>query len=69
MFDIDGNVREWVGSCGVAGKLAAGCREHGIRGRGWLSSADKESVTRADSHAEDVATNSLGFRVVRELSR
>lgn len=69
VFDLDGNVREWVGSCGASARLAAGCREHGIRGRGWFSPADKESVIKADSYAEDVATNSLGFRVVRELGR
>lgn len=69
VFDIDGNVREWVGSCGVSAALTAGCREHGVRGRGWLSPADKENVAKADSYAEDVATNSLGFRVVRELAQ
>ncbi len=69
IFDIDGNVREWVGACGRNAALANGCREHGVRGRGWLSSADKESITQSDSYAEDVALNSLGFRVVRELGK
>ncbi|MBX3692032.1 bifunctional serine/threonine-protein kinase/formylglycine-generating enzyme family protein [Dokdonella sp.] len=69
VFDIDGNVREWVGSCGASGALVAGCREHGVRGRSWLSVADKENVAKADSYAEDVALNSLGFRVVRELAQ
>ena len=69
VFDIDGNVREWVATCGKAAPLIAGCREHGVRGRGWLSPADKESLTQGDSYAEDVALNTLGFRVVRELGR
>jgi hypothetical protein len=38
-----------------------------VRGRGWLSPADKESVTQGDSYADDVALNTLGFRIVREL--
>jgi len=67
VFDIDGNVREWVAACGKASPLTAGCREHGVRGRGWLSPAEKESVTQGDSYADDVALNTLGFRVVREL--
>ena len=69
VFDIDGNVREWVAACGKAATLTSGCREHGVRGRGWLSPADKESVTQGDSYADDVALNTLGFRVVRELGR
>lgn len=69
VFDIDGNVREWVAACGKSAPLAPGCREHGVRGRGWLSPADKESVTQSDSYADDVALNTLGFRVVRELDR
>lgn len=69
LFDIDGNVREWVASCGKSAPLASGCREHGIRGRGWLSPADKESATQSDSYADDVSLNSLGFRLVREIDQ
>ncbi|MGB3049141.1 bifunctional serine/threonine-protein kinase/formylglycine-generating enzyme family protein [Dokdonella sp.] len=69
VFDIDGNVREWVASCGKSAALSDGCREHGLRGRGWLSLADKESVLESDSYSEDVALNSLGFRLVRELEK
>ena len=69
VFDIDGNVREWVAACGKSAALSDGCREHGLRGRGWLSSADKEGVLASDSYSEDVALNSLGFRLVRELEK
>lgn len=69
VFDIDGNVREWVAACGKSAPLANGCREHALRGRGWLSPADKEGVTQSDSYADDVALNSLGFRLVRELGK
>ena len=69
VFDIDGNVREWVAACGKSAALSEGCREHGLRGRGWLSSADKEGVLASDSYSDDVALNSLGFRLVRELEK
>lgn len=67
IFDIDGNVREWVAACGKSSPLTSGCREHAVRGRGWLSVADKESVTQVDSYGDDVAVNTVGFRLVREL--
>lgn len=69
LLDIDGNVREWVAACGKSAPLSAGCRDHGTRGRGWLSAADKESVTQTDSYADDVSLNSLGFRLVREIDK
>ena len=69
IFDIDGNVREWVAACGKSAALSAGCRDHGLRGRGWLSISDKEGVSASDSYSEDVALNTLGFRLVRELDK
>lgn len=54
LYDVDGNVREWVG-------------ERRARGRSWLSSPDKEAVDANDSVGADVGLNSLGLRVVREL--
>ncbi|HMM66945.1 MAG TPA: bifunctional serine/threonine-protein kinase/formylglycine-generating enzyme family protein [Dokdonella sp.] len=69
VFDIDGNVREWVAACGKSGPLVEGCRDHGLRGRGWLSAADKDDLMQSDSYSEDVALNSLGFRLVRELDK
>ena len=69
MFDLDGNVREWVAACGKAAALSAGCREHGLRGRGWMSTADKDALMMSDSYSEDVALNTLGFRLVREIGQ
>jgi serine/threonine-protein kinase PpkA len=69
VFDLDGNVREWVAACSKSSPLTAGCRDHGLRGRGWLSAAEKEDMVEADSYSEDVALNSLGFRLVRELDK
>lgn len=69
VFDIDGNVREWVSACDKSSVLTAGCREHGLRGRGWLSSSEKDGIMASDSYADDVALNSLGFRLVREIDK
>lgn len=54
LYDVDGNVREWVS-------------ERRARGRSWLSPPDKESADANESVGADVALNSLGLRVVREL--
>lgn len=67
VFDLDGNVREWVAACGKSAALTASCRDHGTRGRGWASIASKEQLSDANDFAEDVSMNSLGFRLVREL--
>ena len=70
IYDIDGNVREWVGACGNGAAAAPGstCRDFLAKGRGWLSPAAKESATASDTFAADVSLNTVGFRVVRELS-
>lgn len=54
VYDIDGNVREWVA-------------ERRGRGRAWLSPTDKEGVDATESVGADVSLNSLGLRVVREV--
>jgi hypothetical protein len=56
VYDIDGNVREWVA-------------ERRGRGRAWLSPPDKEGVDVNESVGTDVALNSLGLRVVREVGQ
>lgn len=70
IYDIDGNVREWVAACGNGSAAAPGssCRDFRVKGRGWLSSAAKETATASDTYAADVSLNSVGFRVVREMS-
>lgn len=71
IYDIDGNVREWVGACrgGAVAQAGSSCRDFIVKGRGWLSRADKESATFADTYAYDTALNSVGFRVVREIEK
>lgn len=68
VFDIDGNVREWVAGCGKGAPLTPGCREHTVKGRGWLSVPGKEAVGNVESYGEDVALNSVGFRIAREIA-
>jgi len=70
IYDIDGNVREWVAACGggAAAEAGSSCRDFIAKGRGWLS-LEKEPVTASDTFAADVGLNSVGFRVVRDLEK
>lgn len=71
IYDIDGNVREWMGACGGGAVAEAGsnCRDFIVKGRGWLSVADKEAVTASDTYGADTGLNSVGFRVVRDIEK
>ncbi|HST27670.1 MAG TPA: SUMF1/EgtB/PvdO family nonheme iron enzyme [Rudaea sp.] len=71
VFDIDGNVREWVAACsgGAPAQAGSDCRSFMVKGRGWLSQAAKESSTFSDTYSGDVALNSVGFRVVRDVDK
>jgi serine/threonine-protein kinase PpkA len=68
LFDIDGNVRQWVAACGggAAADVGSACRDFIVKGRSWLSQA-KEPVTYSDTFAADVGLNSVGFRVARDI--
>jgi serine/threonine-protein kinase PpkA len=70
IYDIDSNVREWVAACGNGTAAAAGssCRDFMVKGRSWLSVAAKEGATFKDTYGADVSLNTVGFRVVRDLS-
>src|SRR4029077_5360058 len=61
IYDIDGNVREWIGACGNGTPAAAGsaCRDFRAKGRGWLSVGAKESATATDTFAADVSLNTV----------
>ncbi|HET9482506.1 MAG TPA: SUMF1/EgtB/PvdO family nonheme iron enzyme, partial [Xanthomonadales bacterium] len=61
IHDAAGNVREWLGDC------AQGCREHAAIGSAWSSGRDKPDPMQRVTLASDVASNTVGFRVVREL--
>jgi serine/threonine-protein kinase PpkA len=59
LYDVDGNVREWVTDCD-----AGNCRERLALGASWLSQAGDPP---APAFAADAGFNTVGFRVVREL--
>ncbi len=69
--DIDGNVRTWVAACGngAAAEVGSRCRDFLVKGRSWLSVANQEAPTFSDTYGADVALNTLGFRVVRDLEK
>jgi formylglycine-generating enzyme required for sulfatase activity len=77
LFDIDGNVSEWVVDCWHDSYLRAptdgsawinpGCRAHVLRGGSWGSSPEQvESAYRQGANG-DARSARVGFRVVREL--
>ncbi len=67
-FEAGSNVRLWVAACGNGGAASAACRDHLAKGRSWMSTA-KDSPTGSDTFGSDVALNTVGFRVVREIER
>lgn len=67
-FEAGSNVRLWVAACGNGGAASAACRDHLAKGRSWISAA-KDSPTGGDTFGNDVALNTVGFRVVREIER
>jgi hypothetical protein len=60
LFDLDGNVREWLGDC------APGCREYLAAGLAW-SDAPGVERGRSEGYGRDLASNTIGFRLAREL--
>jgi formylglycine-generating enzyme required for sulfatase activity len=77
LYDINGNVSEWVADCwhdnyvhapsDGSAWLNPGCSAHAVRGGSWGSSP--EQVTSAYRQGVDgsVRSGRVGFRVVREL--
>jgi hypothetical protein len=61
VYDIAGNVREWVSDC------APGCRERTAMGSAWHSTADAADPRQREQFGADVSANTVGFRVVREI--
>lgn len=61
VYDIAGNVREWVSDC------AQGCKQHLALGSSWASPADEPDPRQREGFGTEVASNTVGFRVVREI--
>ena len=76
LYDIYGNVTEWVADCGMPSYAKApsdgspaqegsGCQSHGFRGGAWDSLAIE--ATSAYRNSASNASDDRGFRLVREL--
>ena len=75
LYDVAGNVSEWVAECGLPsyrqapndGSTAKGgnCTSHGHRGGSWDSSP--EELQSAYRNSASSANQDRGFRVVREM--
>lgn len=76
IYDIDGNVREWVADCGndshegrnqgQGARSTGRCDERIILGTAWHSDKDEALVVRR-AEKRDWLSNGAGFRVARDL--
>ena len=77
LYDMDGNVSEWVADCWHDNYIRApddgsawlnpGCRSHVLRGGSWGSSPAQVISAYRQGVDSDVRSGRVGFRVVREL--
>ena len=77
LYDIDGNVSEWVADCWHDNYIRApddgsawinpGCSAHVLRGGSWGSSPAQVISAYRQGVNSDVRSGRVGFRVVREL--
>ena len=77
LYDINGNVSEWVADCWHDSYLRApdngsawlnpGCRAHVLRGGSWGSSPEQVDSAYRQGANGDVRSGRVGFRVLREL--
>ena len=64
IFDISGNVSEWMDGCAKPGDS---CREHAFRGLSWRDDDSQSNLKRIDTASSDIGYANVGFRLVREL--
>lgn len=77
LYDIDGNVSEWVADCWHENYTRAprdgsawvnpGCAQRVIRGGSWGSAPDQDRSAFRQAASTDARSGRVGFRVVREL--
>jgi formylglycine-generating enzyme required for sulfatase activity len=77
LYDIDGNVSEWVADCWHDSYIRAprdgsawvnpGCSIRVVRGGSWGSSPDQERSAYRQGADASVRSGRVGFRIVREL--
>ena len=78
LYDMLGNVFEWVQDCwhadyrgaptdGSAWRANGDCTQHNLRGGSWFTSPNVVSVSARNRFEETYRSNSIGFRLVREI--
>lgn len=77
LYDIDGNVSEWVADCWHDNYIRApvdgsawvnpGCSARVLRGGSWGSSPEQVTSAYRQGADSDIRSGRVGFRVVREL--
>jgi formylglycine-generating enzyme required for sulfatase activity len=77
LYDMLGNVFEWVQDCwhpdyhGAPGDgspwLTGDCSQHDMRGGSWFTTPSYVSVAARNRFEEGYRSNSVGFRLVREI--
>lgn len=77
LYDMDGNVSEWVQDCWHDNYIRAprdsaawvnpGCRQHVVRGGSWGSDPEQVRSAFRLSAAADTRSARVGFRVARDL--
>ena len=78
LYDMVGNVFEWVEDCSHNNNdgaptdgsawMSGGCAEHGLRGGSWFSTPYFVSTSARSRFEPDYRSNSVGFRLIREIS-
>jgi serine/threonine-protein kinase PpkA len=77
LFDLTGNVREWVADCwnaaigahpGNGAPWQAGrCNARVVMGTAWLSAPDESTVSVRTNVDRDARNNTVGFRIARTV--
>jgi formylglycine-generating enzyme required for sulfatase activity len=80
LYDMLGNVFEWVEDCwhadygsaptdGSAWLAGGDCRQRGMRGGSWFTTPPRVSTSARNRFEDSYRSNSVGFRLVREIPR
>jgi formylglycine-generating enzyme required for sulfatase activity/predicted Ser/Thr protein kinase len=77
LYDMLGNVFEWVQDCwhpdyrgspsDGSAWLSGDCSQHDLRGGSWFTAPSYVSVTARNRFDTSYRSNSIGFRIVREI--
>jgi formylglycine-generating enzyme required for sulfatase activity len=77
LYDMLGNVFEWVQDCwhpdyqgaptDGSAWVTGDCSQHDMRGGSWFTAAPAVSVAARNRFEETYRSNSVGFRIVREI--